>query len=180
MARVRGEWALDSSSALPFLQDPSHDVRRGAQQILYANHDLTAEQLMGLISSPFVDVRQFVLSASRTVGRDAAKQILYELLLDESTPVRRQVITEFARQRFPDAVDILAASLDDDSNEIKQAALTGLFQLATDDSVKILQQFARETENDDLRAMVLSVLAHRARLNQASPAQPSPRSPPQP
>jgi HEAT repeat protein len=177
MARLRGNLALDSASALAFLQDSSEKVRRGAQRILYANHDLTADQLTALIASPFVDVRQFVLSASRTIGRDAARDILYELLLDESTDVRRQAITEFARQRFTDAFDILKASLDDDSSEIKRAALTGLFQIGTQESVQVLQQFAKETQDEDLRAMVLSVLANRARRNRSRPTIPTRPSP---
>jgi HEAT repeat protein len=173
LSRVRGELALDSGRAVVFLQDPSEDVRRAAQRILFINHDLTAEHLNELISSPHEDVRQFVLSASRTIDRAGAKEILYELLLDESSAVRRQVITEFARQRFPESMDILSASLEDDDAEIQRAAVSGLFQMPHQQSTPVLQQFARETKDAELRAMVVSVLASRARSHPSRPVTPA-------
>jgi len=158
-ARFRGPMGMNSREALNYLDDSSLDVRRAAQRILYTNHDLSSGQLEALLDSKYSDVRLFILSSSRILPSGQGESLLGDLLLDESTVVRKQVLGEFSRRRLPQALEVLSLSLGDDSRELREAAAVGLYRLGTPEARRVLENFVRKTDDAELRSMIVTLLA---------------------
>lgn len=173
-APVRRDLTLRSKEILPFLEDSDLMVRRAAQGLLLNHADLTAEEVKGLASSPHPDVRLFALTFSRTLPEKTGNAILEELLLDEDTGVRQQVLAEYGRRKHADALTILAASLDDDNAEIRLTAAMVLLRMRTPAARQVLTAAARETQDEDFKRTLINFVlmmkqaesANRIRANQ--------------
>ncbi|MDT8389219.1 MAG: HEAT repeat domain-containing protein [Lentisphaeria bacterium] len=177
-ATVRRDLMPGSEELLPFLSDSDRGVRQAAQSLLLIRGDLTAATVTGLISSPYPDTRAFALIYSRTLPEKAGTAILEELLLDEDTGVRQQVLAEYGRRKHADALDILGVSLEDDNADIRLTAATVLLRMQTVAARQVLTAAAREAQDTDFKrtlTMFVLMMKQAEAANRAPSRQPGER-----
>jgi len=148
--------AVSVADLLEHLGDPAPDVRQAAANIIYRHPGLAPDRLLPLVLSPHQDVREVIVRASRRMTTETAAPLLAELLFDAADPVRQQVIAEMARRRVPGWLDVLTRALDDGSPEIRQTAVYVLATCPEPEAQKALDELARRTDDDQLRALILS------------------------
>jgi HEAT repeat protein len=164
-----GEGGIGSDLAKEYLGDADAEVRASAQSILRRNRDMQLAGILELVDSPHEDVRSFALQASRFLPQAEGRQVVEELLLDESVAVRAAVIREYARRRLDGALDILGFSLQDDNGEIQQAAVMGLMNLGTEQAQERLAEAVRSVADPRARQLAASYLANLARRQRVPP-----------
>jgi HEAT repeat protein len=109
---------------------------------------------MALVANPHPDVRLATLEISQHLPLERAEEVVMELILDDDTEVRGMAIQEIGVRHFDDWQDILRDSLSDSDETIVVAAVNALFRAGTADSVKILEDFTRKTDNVPLRRAI--------------------------
>ena len=126
---------------IELLKEPSLTIRRAATNILVRIPQVTAKHLAPLVFSEYSDVRKTLLQISPRLGKEEAKELLMELILDDKNSIRMLAIEQILRRQIDGWKSIAKASLEDDNPEIQQKTITLLTRSRSKDAKNILNEF---------------------------------------
>ena len=158
-----GELSLDTLQKL--LADDSSAVRK--QALFPLRKALASPRLADLrpfLKSRFPDVRSFALGQlGRCPREEDISQEVMDAVMDDAVPVRVAALRVLAMRRLENAQEILLASLQDESNEIQEAAVTNLLMFPPNEEIqKALAKWLPKERQDPLARRVRSYLNRRA------------------
>jgi len=171
LARLAGVDGGGPEFFLPCLEDESPEVRRTAVQSLVRWAATrrgsqpgpgawpTPEALERLLGSGYADVRLLAVRLAASLEPGPRLEVLTDACLDDEPSVRGEAIVALAVLGQPEALELVARSLDDPNPQVVLAAVRALSLRPTEQSRQLLQAFHDRCTEPALKASVASVLA---------------------
>jgi HEAT repeat protein len=137
---------------LPLLSDPSAEVRGVVLDLLKRTSGLTGIEIQSLLESPNTEVRRAVPELTRQLTDDAAAEIMVDLVLDDDLQCRLLALKEIGGRRLPGWQKLLQQSLRDPERSLVTTALQALTWTGSTEALPILNDFAQQTKDPELRS----------------------------
>jgi len=140
------------------LGDPSRSLRELAGTYLLARGTPPPAIRRDILRSRFVDVRRLALRFVHSLNKQVAKDALMELMLDESTELRRQALLAMARRGLPDWIGIAGMTLDDPNEQLRTTAADLLLRDLSKAAVGELTDFLARSADTEFKFSVAEKL----------------------
>ncbi len=160
--------AVVEEDLIGLLDDENRPLRDAALRFLRRHPARISLPLLQVAAgSPYAEVRRSAVPFTRYVAEASGEEILEELLLDEDSQVRAEVLGEMAARRTEGWERILTLSLRDNDPGIREAALQGLVNEVTPGTLEALRGFLERHPDSSLRPVIEE---HLARYDREAPS----------
>ncbi|MBP5673494.1 MAG: HEAT repeat domain-containing protein [Victivallales bacterium] len=160
--------AIDRSKRFPpsffikFLDSPHDDVRKGAIRALnIMSRDLKGDDICQIMKSKSHDGKILGLRMCSRLDREERIQILQDACLDDDEDVRTLGLHELGILRPDGWTELLLASLEDPSEQIRQTAAEGLCNYPTAEIQAALRNYLPNCKDLRTQRMIQRALARR-------------------
>ena len=146
----------------PYLDAPHEDIRKGAMRALnILSRELTADDIQLIMKSKSHEGKMLGLRMSSRLQREERVLLMKDACLDDDEDVRVYALREIGLLKPEGWDDMLMASLEDPSEQIKQIAAEGLSRFPTEKIQAALREYLPNCNDVRVQRMIQRALARR-------------------
>lgn len=147
---------------VPYLDAPHEDIRKGAMRALnILSRELTADDIQLIMKSKSHEGKMLGLRMSSRLQREERVLLMKDACLDDDEDVRVYALREIGLLKPEGWDDMLMASLEDPSEQIKQIAAEGLSRFPTAAVQAALREYLPNCKDIRVQRMIQRALARR-------------------